>query len=270
MSETLTPEPGAVSAPAVAVAPVPAPAAPTGDFSPPAAGVAQTAPAVAVPSTDPAPAAAPAAPADPPAASEAPKPAEELSLLEAAGEKKPEAAPEPVAPQPAAYEFKLPEGFTAVPEQIAAASELFAKASVPPEIAQALVDQHTAALQKYAAELTDKQWQAFTATKEAWKNEVLSDPELGGAGHQTAMKAIARARDLLVPEGDKDSFNKMLRDTGVGNHPAFLRALHRAARLFDEPSPPPPNIKPAPNNGQAPRRGLRSLYDSKAMQDARG
>jgi hypothetical protein len=67
-------------------------------------------------------------------------------------------------------------------------------------------------------------------------------------------------RDLLVPEKHRPAFEQMLAATGVGDHPEFLRILHQAARLYDEPTLPPPNPRPPSGNGQRPARRLRDIY----------
>ena len=92
----------------------------------------------------------------------------------------------------------------------------------------------------------------------------LADDEIGGPGHQTAMAAIARVRDYGVPEKDRQSFDQMLRVTGAGDHPAFLRMMHNLARWVDEPQAmeAPTDIKPPKDIGKDPnRRGRDLLYD---------
>ena len=53
--------------------------------------------------------------------------------------------------------------------------------------------------------------------------------------------------------------------TGAGDHPLFLKLLHRAARYVDEPGLPPPSPKPPPGNGRAPSGGLRSIYAQRGV-----
>ena len=81
----------------------------------------------------------------------------------------------------------------------------------------------------------------------------------------TAMRAIARMRDMSVSdatpgskqyEKDHAEYNDFLRVTGAGDHPSYLKQLHRFARYLDEPKLPPPNPKPVPGNGQRPSNSL--------------
>ena len=103
---------------------------------------------------------------------------------------------------------------------------------------------HAEAMQHYATELAANQWQVFRDMIAAKDKEVLADPTLGGAGHNTAMAAVVRGRDLLVPEGKQKEFTDFLETTGAGSWPIFLHLLHRAAEIFDEPAPPAPNGRP--------------------------
>ncbi len=131
----------------------------------------------------------------------------------------------------------------------------------PAEGAQELVNLHEKQMRDYAQFLASEQHRVFAETRQSWAKQVLSDPEIGGSGHQTAMGAIARMRDLLVSEGDRPKFEEFLRVTGAGDHPQFLKLLHQAARYYDEPTLPPPNPRPPPGNGARPTRRLRDTYD---------
>jgi hypothetical protein len=90
---------------------------------------------------------------------------------------------------------------------------------------------------------------------------VKADAEIGGAGFNTAMTAVAKMRDLFLSsarpgtdkyENDAAEFNDFLRITGAGDHPAFLRFLNNVARRFDEPIAPSIPYKPPPDIGQRP------------------
>jgi hypothetical protein len=209
----------------------------------------------------------PAAEAKP---SEAAKPAdakpEDKKPDAVAAEAKPAeaAVAEPAKPEPVAYEYTLPETITmddALKGKVHEALDAFR--ADPTKGVQGLLDLHAQQMATYADHLAQEQHRVFGETRKNWNKEVLADEEIGGAGHQTAMGAIARVRDVLVPEKERASFENFLRITGAGDHPQFLKMLHRAARFIDEPQAveAPTNIKPAPNNGRPPgnRRGV--LYD---------
>ena len=135
----------------------------------------------------------------------------------------------------------------------------------PQDRGQKLVDLHLENMNDYAQFVSREQQRVFSETRQGWRNEIKSDPELGGSGYETNMKAVARMRDMLVPKEHRASFDKFLRVTGAGDHPEFIRVLLRAAKFYDEPAPNPPGpgFKPPADIGRKPGGdGRRStLYD---------
>ncbi len=262
--------------PAAPVAPAPAPEttapAPTPESSP-AVVAAEPVPATPEATDQPAPAAEPpaseSAPVAEPAEAEKPKlHTDTATLLEEVGkpeEKPAEAKPEaPPADKPAAptYEpFTLPDGVTVNQEQMTAAQQLFAEHNLPQEAAQKLVDFHVESLRAYDAAASEAQHRAFEDYRTSERARVMADPEIGGAGHATAMTAIAKMRDLFASsarpgteqyEKDMAEFNTGLRITGAGDMPWLLRLLHNVARRFDEPAAPSVTYQPPPDIGARP------------------
>lgn len=138
----------------------------------------------------------------------------------------------------------------------------------PSKGAQQILDMGVKAITAYAEEHRRDSWKVWNETQTDWQNQVKADPILGGAGHDTAMISVGQGRNRLASphkpgtEGftkDLADFNEMARITGVGNHPVFLRMLHRAGKLFAEAAPPPPDPRPAPDNGRRPG-GRADLY----------
>ena len=170
-------------------------------------------------------------------------------------------APKPL--EPVKYEYQIPETLT-LPDadrpEVEKAFEAFR--ADPAKGAQGLVDLHAKYMGQFADATLKNQYAVFNDTRKGWRQEVMSDPLLGGSGFQTAMGAIARMRDQFVSDKDRGEFNKMLEVTGVGDHPQFLKLLLNVALAYDEPPLPPPNISPTPNQGQPPKRGLRAFYNS--------
>lgn len=292
-----------VAAPVVAAEPSPAVATPASE---PVASVADSAPAAA-PAVSPA-AEAPAAgepkePAKEPAkdaAKDAPKEqlaSERPSLLETFDKKdaakdaaKPtEAKPadaKPVDPAkpaetPIEYKYTLPETLTmddALKGEVHSAFDAFR--ANPAEGAQALIDLHAKSMQQFAEQVARDQHKVFNQTRDQWNKEIMADPVIGGAGHLTAMGAVARMRDMLVPSemmaprkwGDgsprPSEFEEFLRITGAGDHRVFNRILHNAARFFDEPQARdmPTEIKPPKGNGRAPKGGIYNHPSSANME----
>jgi len=171
-------------------------------------------------------------------------------------------------------EWKTPDGIKVESEQIGKFNDILAGARVAPEVGQALLDMHASALQQSVVAMQDhmarEQHRVFGEVRQGWRKEVMADPEIGGAGHQTAMGAIARVRDVLVSSArpgteqynsDMAAFNNALAVTGMGDHPILLKMLHRAARFIDEPGMGPTGIKPPPEMSGKPKN-LRDIYKS--------
>lgn len=286
-AEPLAPSPvaGAPSEPAVVASPAAAaPATPEPVLAPE-----PDAPAVVEPAASAAPVAEPtllqkfdaeqaaAKPAEPaPAAKpeEPTKPAEPAKPVEAKpadapkpGEPKPEAAAavESAAPEPIAYEYALPDTIKlddATKTSFHTALDAFR--ADPTKGAQGLIDLHNQSMQQYADGLVAEQQKVWYDTRRGWVTDVMADEELGGAGYQTTMGAVARMRDMLVADQHRAEFEQFLNTTGAGDHPAFLRILHNAARIYDEAPMPPPGARPTPDNGKPRGNGLRSLYKPRA------
>jgi hypothetical protein len=226
-------------------------------------------------------AAKPKEPAKAEPAKDAPKPGEAKETAKLADGDKPaetEKPAEPAALEPVAYEYKVPETLKmddAVKGKLHSALDAFR--ADPTKGAQSLIDLHNETMQTYAEQLAKdtlaKQFEVFNQTKAdkeiAWK----ADPEIGGAGYQTAMRAIARTRDLGVSSArpgtkqyisDQKEFDEFLAITGAGSWPAFGRLLHNLARYTDEPQSTsiPTEIKPPKSNGRAPGNFKDTIYDN--------
>lgn len=183
----------------------------------------------------------------------------------------PAAAPAegPLAAAPLVYEFKLPEGLTVDEARITAATELFQQHRVDPAVAQELVSFHAQEMQRYADASTEAQNRAFLDVRKGWAEQVRSDPEMGGAGHNTAMQRIFRVRDMFVPVSDHKAFNEFLDATGAGDHPAFLRMLYRIGAKFDEPTVAPASQPIQPSKKERNRAAMYDHKDSIAARDRR-
>jgi len=173
--------------------------------------------------------------------------------------------------------IKLPETITmddALKGEFTTALDLLR--TDPLKGAQALVDLHNAQMVAYDEFKTQEQWRAFRETKAEWVKQVMADPILGGAGHDTAMAQVATARDMLASRAKPGSeqyarelaeLNTALKVTGAGDNPAILRFMHNAARYVREASLPPPNPKPPADIGKNPNtRGKALMYDNPTSQ----
>ncbi len=180
-----------------------------------------------------------------------------------------EAKPEPVKFEPVKFEYKIPEKFAlkdADREQVDGMLNAFAENPRDAKSQQALIDYHVKTLTETVEKVHDFNRNFWNETRKNWRQEIMADEQLGGAGFATTSAAVARMVDLFVPQKERHAFEAMLELTGVGDHPAFWRAWHNAARFYDESPQPPPNQTPPKDIGKPPgRRGM--VYPS--MEDKR-
>lgn len=176
------------------------------------------------------------------------------------GEKTEAEPPAEAPPEPIKYELNFPETLAADDTVKAEVSELFNEGRITPEHGQKLVDFYDKKAAEYRDHLQREQVSAFNRTRGEWRREVKTDPELGGAGYDTTIAAIARVRDKLVPQSERAAFDKFCDYTGAGDNPAFLKMLHRAAAILDEPAPRAPDPKRVPQGRQPGQRRSAVLY----------
>ena len=188
----------------------------------------------------------------------------------------PKVEAKPVEIEKPVWKFELPEtlkaddkimgDFTSLLDAIVAPSESLTREAA----GQKLLNMHNDALVAYDAAKDAEQHRNFNAMRRGWRTDAMADPEIGGSGHETAMRAIARMRDQFVSSAkpgsaqyvkDTAAFNEALRITGAGDHPAILKVFHNVAQMFDEPRLPPSNPNPPPGNGPRPN-GKTVLYDN--------
>lgn len=122
------------------------------------------------------------------------------------------------AKAPEKYEaFTLPDGVKVPPENeakvIAAAKEL----NLPQEGAQKLMDAAVDMQKTFAANMDAK----ITAVRAEWESNSRADKEFGGDNFDVNL-AIAKT---AVNAFGSPAFKALLKDSGVGSHPEFLRTF---------------------------------------------
>lgn len=164
--------------------------------------------------------------------------------------------------EPVAWDYKIPETLKVEEKDRTELNSAFEALRVDPNKgAQALIDMHNQRMTDYDKFLRSEQMRVFGETRKNWNKEIMADPEMGGSGYRTAMSEVAKVRDMFVTDKDRPEFDKFLRVTGAGDHPAFIRFAYRIAQSLNEPRMPPDNPKPPPNNGMRPKRTLRDVYN---------
>lgn len=165
----------------------------------------------------------------PEASSTEPKPKEGDTLLTKKDDEAPKA--------PEKYEaFKLPEGITLEGETLTKAHDLFKGLNLSQEAAQSLVDFHAAQMKAIA----DGPVAEYDAMRSDWKTKSEADPDIGpmdGSKAKAIRVTIGRALAALDNPTLANDFKSAMNLTGVGDHPAFIKAFAKFAEKFVEGRP---------------------------------
>lgn len=123
---------------------------------------------------------------------------------------------------PESYDLKMPEGVeldkAAADEFTAIAKELKLSA----EGAQKLAD--------VGAKMAQRQAEAHANLVESWVEQVKTDKEIGGDKLNENLAVARKAVDAFGTPELKDFLNA----TGLGNHPALIKAFYKAGKAISE------------------------------------
>ncbi|WP_417329178.1 hypothetical protein [Halomonas cupida] len=168
----------------------------------------------------------------PPATPDAPPPAEPETPPAADGDKpdgdKPKDPPaEPEGP-PEKYDWAKPEGFEGELDEAALGElEPIAKElGLSNEQANKLLSVHANAMQRQQ----QQQQEQATQTLEKWVGELKEDSEFGGANFDANVKVAQKALGAF----GSDELTQMLNDTGLGSHPALVKAFYEVGKRISE------------------------------------
>ncbi len=150
---------------------------------------------------------------------------------------------DPAAPAPAVPEtyapFVAPDNYTIDPSALATATPVFKELGLTQDQAQKLVDiqvQREIALAKAPQD-------AIETMRKEWRGKVESDPDIkatvdknsGKTGIDAVKVNIARTLSVL-PVDLQVEFRDAMNYTGVGDHPAFVKAFNKLAAFVTEGS----------------------------------
>lgn len=180
----------------------------------------------------------------------------------------PDAETKPTTPQtdapsvPDKYEFKAPDNYTLDPTAYEAAIPVFKELGLTNDQAQKLIDiqvQREIAIAKGpmgAVETMRKEWRGQTEADAEIKATI--DKNSGKTGIAAVKINLARTLAVL-PVDLQVEFKDAMNLTGVGDHPAFIKAFNRLAAYVTEGShvagkgpsvegqiKPGTNVKPSP------------------------
>ena len=137
------------------------------------------------------------------------------------------------------YALELPDGSPLSAEHVRNLTEVARTHGITPEAAQILLsNQHDAATQIDADHHATWEGQV-----EGWGKELKADPDIGGEKFKASMGHVhAALTSYWNPE-----FVTMLDETGLGNHPDFIRGLVKLGAAMSEPGAP---INGGPSKGK--------------------
>lgn len=126
---------------------------------------------------------------------------------------------------PEKYEFQPIEGVETDAADIAAFSEFAKDANLSQEAAQAL-------LSKLAPAIAQRQAAMVETMRASWADSSQTDAEFGGAKLSENLAVAKKALDTFgTPE-----LRTLLNESGLGNHPEFIRMFYRAGKAISEDS----------------------------------
>lgn len=158
------------------------------------------------------------APAAPAVAPEGGQPQGQQPAVEPAAEGMPQGAPEN-------YEFELPEGYELNQEVTEEFTAYARELNLPQDKAQAAVSMGVKLLESAQA----KQAEAYAQQVSAWRNEVTNDKDIGGPALAENLSYAAKVLDTYAPD-----LRAVLDETGLGNHPAFVKAFVKIGKAISE------------------------------------
>lgn len=112
-------------------------------------------------------------------------------------------------------------------------SSIAKELGLPQASAQKLVDFYT----KVSSEAADAGVRLWQTTQQTWRDEVKSDPVIGGQKLNQVMGTINKAINTIGDAKLIDGFREAMNITGAGNNPAFIRAFYAMAQKLTEGGP---------------------------------
>jgi len=147
--------------------------------------------------------------------------AETPKAPEPAAEGEPE--PKKVEGAPTEYEFKPPEGQTFDESVMDAFKTTARELNLTNDGAQSILD-------NVLPKIQEAQDEKLAGLRAEWKELAKNDEEFGGSGFETNVKIANQALDRFGSEEMKS----LLIESGLGDHPAFVRAFFRIGKAISE------------------------------------
>lgn len=132
---------------------------------------------------------------------------------------------------PDKYELKLGEKSALDQSDLDKIAEVAKANKLTQAQAEVLVQQREEA----AAGLVARQQTFLDNTVKKWADDVKNDPEIGGDHLTVTLKNAKRVMDRFAPEGSK--FATLLKESGYGSHPEFVRFINSVGKAMSEDGP---------------------------------
>jgi hypothetical protein len=130
----------------------------------------------------------------------------------------PDPALESAEPKPGEYQLDMPEGVTVDADLLTAATPVLRDLGLSDEqasklvpLAQQVQDQFVSGMEAHHAEL-----------RSTWQSEAKADATIGGANWNESVRLAGNALNI-GGAGPGSEVRKLLNETGLGDHPAFIR-----------------------------------------------
>lgn len=153
-------------------------------------------------------------------------------LSEADLRKQFDAAKKADADKPIVYkDFNFPEGVKPDDKMLTGFKGIMAKAKVPQEVAQELIDLYGSQLQ----ELAKAPYALWEKTQNEWRDGMKADKEIGGEKLDENLGVMAQLIDSIAEDQKEATLIRQALDlTGAGNHPMIGKLLFRVGKLLLE------------------------------------
>jgi hypothetical protein len=152
---------------------------------------------------------------------------------------------------PEQYEFQAPEGMELDQDALAQVEPVFRELGLNNEQAQKVLDAHM----NHMASFQQQQEQQRQQQVEQWANEVRQDPDIGGDKLDENLATARKALDTFASEG----FQKLLDQTGLGNHPDVVKTFHAIGQKVSED-----NLVTGDSPGNEPPNPANLLYPNES------
>lgn len=126
---------------------------------------------------------------------------------------------------PEKYDLKVPEGFALDETLMTQFTPLAQELKLSQEGAQKVADLYTTIKRAEAVQAQ----QAWTKQLDDWGTASRLDPEIGGVQFEANIQHAQKALKTFAPE-----LSDVLRQTGMGNHPAVVKAFVRIGKQMAE------------------------------------